>query len=424
MPRRLYARTSTDMPDEPSIKALDVEPQWLYDRLRFRPEMTRCGVVPYRPSLWAELANNATERKVRGWARQLVTSNHLVIDEPRAECLIRTYVRHDGLLSQPNVVANMVNDFHLITSEKIRLAFLIEFRRLWDLPLPDGERGGWLLGIGHYPRKKHGKDDPAQWPIALTADALARLTKAVGQGFRAELAAAVQAGDVRPFPPDDPHGLPEPFADPSTNPTPNPSPNPLRAVSPESRAPSPGVLSPSPEQRVRASDEPAEPFGPADTHTPTMDADPDQLIATHVGQTTGAVRIGLRDQVTTLAAEGITETTIAAALTAWASKPGSGPGLLAYLANDLLLDDRLKSKPSLTVNGNAPDWCGDPDCDPDGRWREGPDGWTRCPRCHPNAPSPATPSDTTPANTMTGHDPDDPWTPPTPVAAFVDEPPF
>jgi hypothetical protein len=420
MARRLYARTSTDMPDEPSIKALDVEAQWLYDRLRFRPELTRCGVVSYRPAMWAELGANATERKVRTWTKQLIASNHIVVDEPRAECLVRTYVRHDGLLAQPNVVANMVNDFHLITSEKIRLAFLIEFRRLWDLPLPDGERGGWLLAIGHYPRKKHAKDDPAQWPVALTADALARLTKAVDLGFRAELAAAIQSGAVRPFPEDHPQGIPEPFTDPSVN----PSPNPLRAVLTEHRAtvsgvlsPSAGVLSPSNEQRVRASDEPAEPYGPADTHTPIADDEADQLIATHVGPTTGAVRLGLRDQIHRLVNDDHLEpVTIAAALTAWATRPGSGPGLLAYLANDLLLDDRLKTKPEHTVNGSAPNWCGT--CDQTSRWEsDDQDRWARCPRCHPLAP--ATPDDAT----------DDPWTPPptTTGPAYVaspDDPPF
>jgi hypothetical protein len=217
--RREFARIGTDMPDEDSIKALTVEAGWLYDRLYLRPEMSRCGIIPFRPAAWALLGRNATEPKVRRWLRELAAGGHLVIDEPMAEVLIRTFVRWDGLLGQPNVVANMVYDFHLIASKKIRLAFLQEFRRIWDLDIPDGWRGGWCLAVGHYPRAKHSKDDPAQWPNALPADALTRLRKAVGTGFRDEFAAALGSSDVKPFDEHSTHGIPEPFTEPSVNPS-------------------------------------------------------------------------------------------------------------------------------------------------------------------------------------------------------------
>lgn len=219
MARREFARVGTDMPEEDSIKSLSVEAGWLYDRLYLRPEMSRCGVVPFRPAAWALLGKNATEPKVRRWLRELVAGEQVIVDEPMAEVLIRTFVRWDGLLAQPNVVANMVYDYKLIASATIRLAFLQEFRRIWDLDIPDAWRGGWLLAVGKYPRVKHSKDDPAQWPVALTADALARLRKAVGDGFRDEFATALARHDIKPFDEHSAQGVPEPFTDPTVNPS-------------------------------------------------------------------------------------------------------------------------------------------------------------------------------------------------------------
>jgi hypothetical protein len=430
MARREYARIGVDMPDESSIKALPVASQWLYDRLLLRPEISRCGVVPWRPAVLVELAPDATIAKIARWTKPLQAGRQIVLDEPYAECLVRTHVRHDKLLASPNVIPALVHDFGIIASPDVRLAFLREFRRLWDLDdFSDSERGGWLTAVGHFPRKKHGRDDPAKWPVALESDTLARIVTGVGHGIREPLTSAIAAGQVEPFDPNSPHGIPDPFhpshptkGSPPSHPTipsadPTPPRDPSRA---HTSAPAPAHrvsenpsnrVSEEPGSRVRATGPDADPEQPAaaaaDTHA-HVDVDADQLIATHVGQTTGAVRIGLRNEIRRLIDDDhIEPITVAAALEAWASKPGSGPGLLAYLANDLLLDDRLKTKPKLSVNGSAPDWCGHPNCDPVSRWRDEGDGWFRCPTCHPTA----TPTD-------------DPWTPPTPVLARADEPPF
>lgn len=212
MPRREFARIGTDMPDERSIRALDVEPQWLYDRLLLRDDMSRCGVVPLRPPLWSELAANATEPRIRRWIKALVEGRQVVVDERYQELFVRTYVRHDGLLGQPNVVANMCSDFYLVASEEIRLAFLREFRRIWHLDdLPRSWRGGWLLAVGVYPEPKTGKDDA--WPDCLPAASIDRLRKALkGTGILKPFVEAITEGLLEPFTEPYVEGLPEPLA--------------------------------------------------------------------------------------------------------------------------------------------------------------------------------------------------------------------
>lgn len=390
MARREYARIGVDMPEEESIKALDVEAQWLYDRLLLRKEISRCGVVPWRPAVLADLAPNASDTKVRRWVRQLESGGQIVLDESYAELLIRTFVRHDKLLAQPNVVPHLVYDFDLIASSKIRLAFLREFRRLWDLDhgrddFSDSERGGWLLAVGRYPRQKHAADDPAKWPVALDKTTLARLLKEIGGGIRETLASAIDAGDVPPFTDGSPHGIPEPFAPPHpTTPPDHPTPGGVsrarvRTVSETDT----GSVSET-DTRARVTGPPA--ALAAEAHAPIAPQDPDQLVAEHGGRLTGQVRLHLVDQTRQLLDEDIDPVTIAAGIALWRERPGSGPGLLSYLVNDLMLDAELPKKPGHRVNGDAPPWCGQ--CDQGSRFEnvgpgddEGP--WTRCPRCHP-----------------------------------------
>lgn len=398
MARREYARIGVNMPEEASIKALDVEPQWLYDRLLLRPEISRCGIVPWRPAVLADLGRNSSDAKVRRWVRQIETGGQVVLDEPYAEVLVRTFVKHDKLLAQPNIVPHLVYDFGLIASAKVRLAFLREFRRLWDLDaerddFSDSERGGWLLAVGRFPRQKHASDDPAKWPVALDKVTLARLVKEIGTGIREPLAAAIAAGDVQPFTEDSRHGIPEPFAPPHpTTPPDHPTPGGVsrggtRTVSDTSTSTdtetSTGAEDDS-DIRVRAPGPPA--AAAANTHTSIAPADADQLIAQHGGRLTGQVRLALLEQTRQLLTEGVEPMTIAAGLALWRERPGSGPRLLSYLVCDLMLEAELPTKPRLHVNGSAPEYCGQ--CDPENRWEgvevDGREVWRRCPRCHPS----------------------------------------
>jgi hypothetical protein len=455
MARREFARTTTDMPEEPSIKALDVGPQWLYDRMRYRPEISRCGAIPWCPAVFTELAPDATEVKIRRWARRLSSSGHVVVDESYAECLVRTYVRWDGLLAQPNVVPHLVYDYGLIASTKVRVGFLREFRRLWDLPdLKEAERGGWLLAVGHFPRRKYAADDPAKWPVALETTTLARLIKEVGIGIRDALTSAIDSGEVAPFDPDSPYGVPDPFHPPhqgtpspqGVGGTPSPYPTdppprrahtdaPTRAGAPTGNgnrltANENGSRLPSSENgndvRATGPDQPA--ATAAGTHTPVdpvIPNDPAELVATHGGRLTGAVRLALTDQARQLLNDDIEPVTIAAALALWRQRPGSGPGLLAYLANDLLLDAALPKKPTLTANGSAPTWCGH--CDQHSRWHDTGNGWTRCPTCHPLNADRSQPQPEQPAATSSrGEEPDTGELEPAGAVALAgpDDPPF
>lgn len=208
---RDFARIGTDMPHEDRIRALNVGPAWLYDRLLMSREMSRCAIVPFRPLLWADMQADATEKKVRGWLKTLADGRLVVVDERYAEVFVRTAIRHDKLLAQPNVVAALVSDYRLIASDQLRLALLTELRRIWGLDsISTGERGGWLLAMGQYPREP-AKGEKATWPESMTPDALGRIRKAIGEGLRKPMLDALAQQQIEPFTVATPGGIPGPF---------------------------------------------------------------------------------------------------------------------------------------------------------------------------------------------------------------------
>lgn len=188
MPRE-YARIGTGIWAEPSIQELNPAEQRAYLLVYTQPDLSRCGVVPYTPRRWARLAKGDSERKLRAAFHGLEQRRHVVIDEDTEELLARTYVRHDGLLTQPQVVGAMVRDFRTIHSQTISTAFLAELRRIWHLRLDDAERRGVRIALG------------------LTENDKQR--ESVGVGLGPAMVQAIQAGSVQPFDQASIQGLPE-----------------------------------------------------------------------------------------------------------------------------------------------------------------------------------------------------------------------
>lgn len=186
---REYALVGTGIWSEPSILALTPLEQHAYLLVHTQPQLSRCGVAPYTLRRWAGLSRTYNATKLRAALRGLEHGRHLVIDEDTEEVLVRTYVRHDGLLKQPQVVGAMVRDYRTIRSSSIRTAFLAELRRIWHLTLDEKERGGLSLAFGVTETDKQ--------------------KEVIGDGLGPPLAEAIQQGLVEPFTAPLPQGLPE-----------------------------------------------------------------------------------------------------------------------------------------------------------------------------------------------------------------------
>jgi hypothetical protein len=220
---RDHARIGTSIWREDSIRNLTRLQQQAYLLVLSQDDLSRCGVLAYRPRRWAQTSSDGTEKALRRDFAGLVQSRHVVIDEETEELFARTYVRHDRILAQPLVVAALVNDFPMIASPTIRLAFLREMRRLWSLlDLPEGERGGWLLAFGQYPQAAQ-RDTKPVWPHTQSPPALAKLEKAVKGGLLGPMVASICADEVEPFWEGSPEGIPQGFPEASARPSPRPT---------------------------------------------------------------------------------------------------------------------------------------------------------------------------------------------------------
>jgi len=360
MPRDRRAVIGTAIWTEPSIQALPYAQQHAYLLAYTQPNLNRCGVVPYNLRKWAGFAADLTVRHLRRQYAALHATRHVVLDEDREELFIRTYIGHDGLLTQPLVVAAVVRDWNEVTSPSIRLALLGEIRRLWDTERPQAERAGLLLLLG---------SDPAHVGIAEDKPAQQdRIRGALGDALSVPMREAIRKGQVNPFPEGPvegfPKGLPEGLTEGQADP--------LRA---RTRAAPAGVAYPDASPGPDANSDAAatgsqDPARGNDHHA-------DEILD-QTGPWLTGIRTSLRPTIIEALNRHYPDHAIVAGLRAWQTRDDAKPGLLPHLIHD-------HGRPD---NGTKPSprqpWCGH--CNETTRRREHPDDGTDlgpCPECHP-----------------------------------------
>jgi hypothetical protein len=184
---RDFARVRGRIWSDDDWRALPGEAQWLYLHLLSAATLNYAGVADWRPSRIAALTGNWTATDIEEFALHLEHARYVVIDRDTEEALIRSFLRHDGLMGQPNVAAAMVKDFAGIASTPLRGVFIHELQRLHE---DEPDLRGWSR-----------KDVTA----LLRRDPLT-------------------PDEALPLLPSNPSGNPSP--NPSGNPSPNPSGNP------------------------------------------------------------------------------------------------------------------------------------------------------------------------------------------------------
>ncbi len=140
---RDHARIYCSIWGNQDFVALPAEAQRLYLLVASQRDLSNAGTIAYTPAKWARLSPNTTTAMIRKTARLLEKTRFFVIDEASEELFIRTFIRHDRVLAQPNVAVNMANSAQLIVSPKIRGAFLDVLAQLRDDDDPHQPMPGW-----------------------------------------------------------------------------------------------------------------------------------------------------------------------------------------------------------------------------------------------------------------------------------------
>lgn len=137
---RDYAKTNLTIWQDPEWRALPWPAQHVYKMFWEHPGLSYCGVVDWRPAKmlgWGE-----------GWTRddlELLTDclrarHFLVVDEDTEECLVRSWVRFDGIIKQPRLTVSMCNAFGEVGSNDLRGVVVDELRKLHER---EPEAAGW-----------------------------------------------------------------------------------------------------------------------------------------------------------------------------------------------------------------------------------------------------------------------------------------
>ena len=138
---RDHARVKTSIWDDPDFLGLKVVEQHAYLMLMSNKALSYCGVLDFIPSRFDHLAADLTVNRFRAAIAGLRAARFVVLDERTQELLLRSYVRHDGVLDRLNMGKATGTAVEAVVSDAIRDAIGDELARLMkdrpDLP-------GWV----------------------------------------------------------------------------------------------------------------------------------------------------------------------------------------------------------------------------------------------------------------------------------------
>jgi hypothetical protein len=135
-----YARVVRSIWADDDFRALSHHAQWLYFHLLTSPAINYCGVTDWRPSRIAALTQDMTADAVEAASVELEAELYTIVDRDSEEVLIRSFIRHDGLMTSPNMAAAMVKAHAATVSKAIRGVVVHELKRLHK---DDPDLRGW-----------------------------------------------------------------------------------------------------------------------------------------------------------------------------------------------------------------------------------------------------------------------------------------
>lgn len=212
---RDHARVSLSVWADDDWRDLSPAAQHLYFVLLTQPSLSYAGVADWRPARIRALASHWTGDIFDRAARELARNLYIVVDEDTEEVMIRSFVRHDGLMKQRNMAVSMVRAYEATASKGIRGVFVHELARLRE---DEPELAGWV-SCAHVLENR--SFDPADYPTGYP-----------GNDHEVD-------PSVDPSVEGQPTGEPNPSVDRCPTPTPSPTP------SPHSLLPAPAAQEPA-----------------------------------------------------------------------------------------------------------------------------------------------------------------------------------
>lgn len=104
--------------------------QHLYMQMLTHGTLNYAGVLDWHPGRLAAMSRGRTREDVERDASLLEQAGFILVDTDTDEALIRSFLKHDGVLKQPKIVVSMTNAFASVASRKIREVIAFEVQKL------------------------------------------------------------------------------------------------------------------------------------------------------------------------------------------------------------------------------------------------------------------------------------------------------
>ncbi|AMU71453.1 hypothetical protein PP298_08065 [Mycobacteroides abscessus] len=127
---RDHTRINLDIWGDDEFRDLPVDAQNLYWTLWTSPDRTYCGAHDWRPGKLTQCAGDWTVERIVAAGAVLSERLFLLIDEVTEECLLRSWIKHDGLWRIPNMAVTMANARSAVGSKTLRGVIVHEVKKL------------------------------------------------------------------------------------------------------------------------------------------------------------------------------------------------------------------------------------------------------------------------------------------------------
>lgn len=126
---RTYAQVYLTIWNDPDFRDCSTDAQWLYFTMLTHSSLSSCGVMDWRPARLTAMSNGMSIPRIQHAAWELGQKRLIAVDPDTEEALVRSFVRHDGILKSPNKTKALVREYGGIASRKLMQLVSIEVRR-------------------------------------------------------------------------------------------------------------------------------------------------------------------------------------------------------------------------------------------------------------------------------------------------------
>ena len=127
---RDYARLLCSLWNNTDFRNRSRAGQHLYMLVLSQSTMSHAGVVPLTARRWASATDGVTVADIHDALDEMDRTRFLVVDEDTEEVMVRSYLRNDLVLTNPNLAVAAVRAYEQIGSPKLRAAWVAELARL------------------------------------------------------------------------------------------------------------------------------------------------------------------------------------------------------------------------------------------------------------------------------------------------------